>query len=187
MPKPALRDLMQSRLTLLTEALDGKTLTREALKVWIAGTVAVLESSQKAPGVTPDPAGATNGGNGNGHRPKLDDAAFLGELRKNTAYSHLDFDRELGKADAWLLAHPGRQRTRSYLVNWLNKAAETQRGVNVRPQPKPFVRTVRKVEPPISAAERSAAVAQAEQAIAGASGPLKPILERTLARLKAGA
>ncbi len=52
---------------------------------------------------------------------RLADDEFLKSLKANRAYAHIDVDRELGKMDAWLLAHPGRQKTRGFVVNWLNK------------------------------------------------------------------
>ncbi len=47
---------------------------------------------------------------------------FLDSLRNSPAYSKLDIDEQLGKMDAWLLAHPGRKKTPRFVVNWLNKA-----------------------------------------------------------------
>lgn len=52
----------------------------------------------------------------------LSDQDFILSLKTNPAYKHLDIDRELGKMDAWLSAHPGRQKTRRFIVGWLNKA-----------------------------------------------------------------
>ena len=46
---------------------------------------------------------------------------FLTSLKVNASYSHIDIDTELGKMDAWLLAHKGRQKTKRFIVNWLNK------------------------------------------------------------------
>ena len=54
-------------------------------------------------------------------REKMDDAAFVKSLRANPAYRHIDIPRELGKMDAWLSTHQGRQKTRRFIVNWLNK------------------------------------------------------------------
>jgi len=50
---------------------------------------------------------------------KITDEEFLQVLRLR--YTWLDFDREMAKMDAWLLAHPGRMKTRRFIVNWLNK------------------------------------------------------------------
>jgi hypothetical protein len=47
--------------------------------------------------------------------------SFLTSLKENASYSHIDIDNEIGKMDAWLLAHKGRQKTKRFIVNWLNK------------------------------------------------------------------
>lgn len=52
---------------------------------------------------------------------RLTDDEFLLSLKMNPAYSHVDFAKESGKMDAWLLLHPGRQKTRKFIVSWLNK------------------------------------------------------------------
>lgn len=52
---------------------------------------------------------------------KLTDDEFVAELKINPAYAHINFEAELGKMQAWLLAHPRRQLTRAFMVNWLNK------------------------------------------------------------------
>lgn len=52
---------------------------------------------------------------------RLTDEEFLLSLKNNQAYSHIDFEVELGKMDAWLLTHSGREKTRKFIVNWLNK------------------------------------------------------------------
>jgi len=57
-----------------------------------------------------------DGGNG-----KLTDEQFIEAFKTNPAYRHFDVGVELGKMDSWLLAHPGRQKTRRFVVNWLNK------------------------------------------------------------------
>jgi hypothetical protein len=36
-------------------------------------------------------------------------------------FTWVDFDQAIVKMDAWLLAHPGRKKTRRFIVNWLNK------------------------------------------------------------------
>ncbi len=46
---------------------------------------------------------------------------FLPALKANPAYKHIDIDNELNKMDAWLMTHPGRQKTQRFVVNWLNK------------------------------------------------------------------
>lgn len=54
---------------------------------------------------------------------KLSDDEFLEALKSNPAYSHINFTREIGKMDAWLMLprNKGRKRTRSFVLNWLNK------------------------------------------------------------------
>jgi len=47
--------------------------------------------------------------------------AFIATLKLNPAYKGINIDAELSKMDAWLLTKPGRQKTRSFIVNWLNK------------------------------------------------------------------
>jgi len=51
----------------------------------------------------------------------LTDEEFITSLKENAAFRGLDVSRELAKMDAWLTAHPGRQKTRRFIVNWLNK------------------------------------------------------------------
>ena len=52
----------------------------------------------------------------------LTDAGFIAQLKANVAYQGIDIDRELGKAQAWLLTKPGRLCTRKFFINWLNRA-----------------------------------------------------------------
>lgn len=49
----------------------------------------------------------------------LNDETFLRELKR--LYHWVNLDVELAKMDAWLLTKPGRQKTRGFIVNWLNK------------------------------------------------------------------
>jgi len=53
--------------------------------------------------------------------PKLSDFDFLKNLKTDPIYNHINIDFELLKMDKWLLANPGRQKTRRFIVNWLNK------------------------------------------------------------------
>jgi hypothetical protein len=46
---------------------------------------------------------------------------FVLSLKTNPAYQHINIDTELAKMDAWLSTRPGRQKTRRFIVNWLNK------------------------------------------------------------------
>jgi hypothetical protein len=52
---------------------------------------------------------------------RLSDEEFLIKLRTSPAYKHCDLDQELAKMDTWILANPGRQKTRKFIVKWLNK------------------------------------------------------------------
>jgi len=36
-------------------------------------------------------------------------------------YPNVDVDAESRKMDAWLLARPGRKKTRMFVIGWLNK------------------------------------------------------------------
>lgn len=49
----------------------------------------------------------------------LTDEEFLSFLKEK--FTWVDFDAAMVKMDAWLLAHPGRKKTRRFIVNWLNK------------------------------------------------------------------
>lgn len=66
--------------------------------------------------------------------PYIASEKFWAKLKANPAYQHLDLDHESARMDAWLLVHPGRQKTLRFAVNWLNKlpppltAASTQPG-----------------------------------------------------------
>jgi hypothetical protein len=51
----------------------------------------------------------------------LESQDFLSSLKTNLAYKHINIETELGRMDAWLAAHPGRIKTRKFVVNWLNK------------------------------------------------------------------
>lgn len=59
-------------------------------------------------------------------RAVLADSDFIAELRTNPAYTELNFERELGKFQAWFLTPRGRgkQPTRGRLVAWLNRTLE---------------------------------------------------------------
>lgn len=45
---------------------------------------------------------------------------FLASLKASPAYAHFNVTVELSKMDTWLLAHPGRKKTRRFVANWLN-------------------------------------------------------------------
>lgn len=50
---------------------------------------------------------------------KLTDEEFLNSLKEK--FTWVDFEMEMAKMDAWLLAKPGRKKTRRFIVSWLNK------------------------------------------------------------------
>jgi hypothetical protein len=64
---------------------------------------------------------------------KLTDEEWLVGLKKNPAYQHIDLPVELGKMDAWLAERPGRQKTRRFVLNWLNKIEKPMKVVPLRP------------------------------------------------------
>jgi len=69
----------------------------------------------------------------------LTDFEFLETLKNDPTYKHINIDFELGKMDAWLLANPGRQKTRRFIVKWLNridKPLVTQKKPEPKPDPK---------------------------------------------------
>lgn len=51
----------------------------------------------------------------------LTDTDFIASLKSSIAYKHINIDIELARMDAWLLAHKGKQKTRRFIVNWLNR------------------------------------------------------------------
>ena len=53
------------------------------------------------------------------YKRNMSDDEFLTSLKEKLTW--IDFDREMAKMDAWLLANPGRQKTRRFIVNWLGK------------------------------------------------------------------
>ena len=52
-------------------------------------------------------------------RSHLPDEEFWAEMKRH--YPDIDVEAESRKMDAWLLAHPGRQKTRKFVIAWLNK------------------------------------------------------------------
>ena len=70
---------------------------------------------------------------------RLTDDEFLDELRKSPAYMHVNFTVEFAKMDVWLLGKPGRQKTRKFILNWLNKieAPMSNGKTGQRPPPPP--------------------------------------------------
>lgn len=70
----------------------------------------------------------------------LTDLDFIKELKNNPAYKHVNIDRELGKMEAWLLTHRGRQKTRKFIVNWLNKIDAPVIIKKPEPKPEPIIK-----------------------------------------------
>jgi len=67
------------------------------------------------------------------------DEEWLNTLKSNPAYSHIDFEVEMGKLDAWLSKpeNRGKQKTHQRILNWLGKV---ERPINLKPKtiaPKP--------------------------------------------------
>lgn len=58
----------------------------------------------------------------------LTDEAFLNSLKEK--FTWIDFEQVMIKIDAWILAHPGRKKTRRFVVNWLNKI---ERPMDIQP------------------------------------------------------
>jgi hypothetical protein len=52
---------------------------------------------------------------------RLTDEEFLQSLKDSPAYKHIDLDEQLAKMDVWIKLHPGRQKTRPFIVKWLNR------------------------------------------------------------------
>jgi hypothetical protein len=53
---------------------------------------------------------------------KLADDDFIALLRK--ANPRVDFDTELRKMDNWLLANKGREKSRAFVSNWINRVVD---------------------------------------------------------------
>jgi len=65
-------------------------------------------------------------------KKRLSPIDFIESVKVNPAYSHVDFDIELAKMDAWLLlpSNKGRKKTARFILNWINKI---DRPVSVTP------------------------------------------------------
>lgn len=53
--------------------------------------------------------------------PKQTSEQWLESLRKEPIYAHVDFDRELRKAEIWIADHPGRKLTLKFFKAWINR------------------------------------------------------------------
>lgn len=84
---------------------------------------------------------ASNGKPASKRRIYLADAEFVIALKLNPAYAGIDVDLQIHKARAWLMTPraKGKQLTRQFLVNWLNRC-DSVIGV-VQPQKKEKVMT----------------------------------------------
>ena len=51
----------------------------------------------------------------------VSDEAYIKSIKNNPAYKHIDVEHELAKMDGWLSTHPGRKKTRAFIVSWLNR------------------------------------------------------------------
>jgi hypothetical protein len=69
-------------------------------------------------------------------KKKLPDEEWLSEIKAN--YSHVNLDVELGKIDAWLSVNPGRQKTRKFVLNWLNRIDAPLGKTEVEEAPFPY-------------------------------------------------
>lgn len=48
-------------------------------------------------------------------------AEFVSYLKAKPEFSHINIDREIQRATTWIENHPGRQLTKPFIINWLNK------------------------------------------------------------------
>ncbi len=64
---------------------------------------------------------ATSNARASNKRKVITDSEFIDSLKAIPAYAGINVASELLKMDAWLLANPGRQKSRKFIVNWLNR------------------------------------------------------------------
>jgi uncharacterized protein YdaU (DUF1376 family) len=50
---------------------------------------------------------------------KIVDEAWIADIKRH--YPTTDVDEELRKMDAWIALHPGRRKTRKFIIGWLNR------------------------------------------------------------------
>jgi hypothetical protein len=70
-------------------------------------------------------------------RASLTDEDFLSSLKEK--FTWVDFETVMVKMDAWLLAHPGRKKTRRFIVNWLNKIEKPVEIEQTKKKPNPIL------------------------------------------------
>jgi len=46
---------------------------------------------------------------------------FYKSIKENPAYKHINIDQELKLMDEWIKRHPGRQKTRTFVLGWLGR------------------------------------------------------------------
>ena len=52
---------------------------------------------------------------------RIAEKEFIDSLRSNPVFKHLNIDKELFKIDEWLKRHPGRVKTRRFVLAWFNR------------------------------------------------------------------
>ena len=52
---------------------------------------------------------------------EVSDEDWLSSLKANPIFSHVNFDSEIRKMDAWLLTHPERKKTRRFMTSWFGR------------------------------------------------------------------
>lgn len=52
---------------------------------------------------------------------RIAEKEFIEELKNNPAYNHINIDKEMLLIDEWLKRHPTRQKTRLFVIGWLNR------------------------------------------------------------------
>lgn len=52
---------------------------------------------------------------------RIAEQEFIDSLKSNPAYRHVNIDKELYRIDEWLKRHPGRMKTRRFVLGWLDR------------------------------------------------------------------
>jgi hypothetical protein len=68
------------------------------------------------------------------------DSEWIQDLGNNPAYAHINLSVEIGKMEAWLALpkNAKRHKTRSFILNWLNKIEGPMQSSNGKVKPPPF-------------------------------------------------
>lgn len=61
---------------------------------------------------------------------RIAEEEFIQSLKNNPAFKHINIDRELIRIDEWLKRHPGRMKTRKFVIGWLNRQEVPLKEVN---------------------------------------------------------